>query len=84
VSVPADLSVVGFDNIFAADLCTPALTTLGGAHADVGGAAVELLLDRTRIIGPPNDSVPQLILPSWLHVRASTGTARRGNRLATH
>jgi LacI family transcriptional regulator len=84
VSVPADLSVVGFDNIFAADLCSPALTTLGGAHAEVGGAAVELLLDRTRVIGPPSDAVPRLVLPSWLHVRASTGPASRGNHMATH
>ena len=42
--VPDDVSVVGFDDIFAADLCTPRLTTLGGAHVDVGRAAVELLL----------------------------------------
>jgi LacI family transcriptional regulator len=84
VSVPADMSVVGFDNIFAADLCSPALTTLGGAHAEVGGAAVELLLDKTRIIGPPSDAVPRLVLPSWLHVRASTGPASRGNHMATH
>lgn len=84
VSVPADLSVVGFDNIFAADLCSPALTTLGGAHAEVGGAAVELLLDRTRVIGPPSGAVPRLVLPSWLHVRASTGPASRGNHMATH
>ena len=84
VSVPADLSVVGFDNIFAADLCSPALTTLGGAHAEVGGAAVELLLDKTRVIGPPSGAVPRLVLPSWLHVRASTGPAGRGNHMATH
>jgi DNA-binding LacI/PurR family transcriptional regulator len=83
VRVPADMSVVGFDNIFAADLCTPALTTLGGAHADVGGAAVDLLLDRTRIIGPPSDAIPRLVLPSLLCLRASTGAANRGNRLAT-
>jgi len=84
VLVPADLSVVGFDNIFAADLCSPALTTLGGAHAEGGGAAVELLLDKTRVIGPPSDAVPRLVLPSWLHVRASTGPASRGNHMATH
>jgi DNA-binding LacI/PurR family transcriptional regulator len=80
VSVPADVSVVGFDNIFAADLCTPALTTLGGAHAEVGRAAVELLLDKTRIIGPASDALPRLVLPSWLHVRTSTGPASVANR----
>jgi LacI family transcriptional regulator len=84
VTVPDDVSVVGFDNIFAAELCTPALTTLGGAHSDVGRAAVELLLDKTRIIGPPDDAVHRLVLPSWLHVRESTGPASSGNPLATH
>jgi LacI family transcriptional regulator len=84
VCVPADRSVAGFDNIFAAELCSPALTTLGGAHAEVGGAAVELLLDKTRVIGPPSDAVPRLVLPSWLLVRASTGPASRGNHMATH
>lgn len=83
VSIPDQLSVVGFDDIFAADLCTPALTTLGGAHAEVGGAAVDLLLDRTRVIGPLSDAVPRLVLPSLLRLRASTGPANHGNRMAT-
>ena len=52
--VPEDVSVVGFDDIFAAELCTPGLTTLGGAHADVGRAAVEILLDA---VGPDPDGV---------------------------
>ncbi|MCZ2818153.1 MULTISPECIES: LacI family DNA-binding transcriptional regulator [unclassified Modestobacter] len=73
VRVPADVSVVGFDDIFAADLCTPTLTTLGGAHADVGRAAVELLLtsmDQYR------EQAPQLVVPSELILRRSTGSAR--------
>jgi DNA-binding LacI/PurR family transcriptional regulator len=84
VSVPADMSVVGFDNIFAADLCTPTLTTLGGANAEVGAAAIEVLLDRTRVIGSPNVAMPHLVLPSRLHLRASTGAIVNGNRVATH
>jgi LacI family transcriptional regulator len=83
VPVPDELSVVGFDNIFAADLCTPSLTTLGGAHADVGRLAVELLLDKTKVTGKPREGIPRLVLPSRLHLRASTGVARRGNRMAT-
>ena len=50
VRVPEDVSVVRFDNIFAADLCKPSLTTLGGAHADVGRVAVELLLTAESLI----------------------------------
>ena len=72
VKVPDEVSIVGFDNIFAADLCTPSLTTLGGAHADVGRAAVELLLDSVesaRSQSPP----PQVVLPTELVIRDSTG-----------
>jgi LacI family transcriptional regulator len=72
VRVPEDVSVVGFDNIFAADLCTPALTTLGGAHADVGRRAVEILLDATRP-GVEPGAGPQALLPAELVLRTSTG-----------
>jgi LacI family transcriptional regulator len=70
--VPADYSVIGFDDIFAADLCTPGLTTLGGAHADVGRSAVELLL--TAESRPPDDQ-PRIALPTVLVLRGSTGQA---------
>ncbi len=70
--VPADVSVVGFDNIFAADVCTPGLTTLGGAHVDLGRVAVELLLTAdTRA----NDDQPSVVLPTELVLRGSTGAA---------
>jgi DNA-binding LacI/PurR family transcriptional regulator len=72
VRVPDDLSVVGFDDIFAADVCTPGLTTLGGAHVDVGRAAVELLL--TAGSRAPDDQ-PRVVLPTQLVLRGSTGAA---------
>ncbi len=71
--VPDDVSVVGFDDIFASDLCTPRLTTLGGAHADVGRAAVELLL--TAETRQPDDQ-PRISLPTELVLRDSTGKIR--------
>ena len=73
VRVPDDVSVVGFDDIFASELCTPRLTTLGGAHANVGRAAVEILLEA---IAAPRDQrlSPQIVLPSELVLRDSTGT----------
>ncbi len=79
VRVPEDVSVVGFDNIFAADLCTPSLTTLGGAHADVGRAAVEILLDA---VGPARVEAapPQVVLPTELVLRNSTGPRGRSRR----
>jgi LacI family transcriptional regulator len=76
VSVPQDVSVVGFDNIFAAELCTPSLTTLGGAHSDVGRTAVELLLQLGgRQSSNRSTPPPQVVLPTELVLRASTGTA---------
>jgi LacI family transcriptional regulator len=73
VKVPADVSVVGFDNIFAADLCTPKLTTLGGVHADVGRTAVEILLEATGPVHVDTAHPPQVVLPTELVLRQSTG-----------
>jgi len=42
--VPERLSVVGFDDIFGAEIATPALTTVRSPLAEVGDAAVRLLL----------------------------------------
>ena len=72
VGVPDDVSVVGFDDIFAAALCTPRLTTLGGPHVDVGRGAVDLLLSA---VGPVRqDRAPiQVAVPAELSLRESTG-----------
>lgn len=73
VRVPDDVSVVGFDNIFAANLCTPTLTTLGGVHADVGRAAVEILLEAVGPVRTKASAPPQVLLPTDLVLRQSTG-----------
>ncbi|WP_370615675.1 LacI family DNA-binding transcriptional regulator [Mumia sp. Pv 4-285] len=73
--VPADVSVVGFDDIFAAELCHPTLTTLGGSHVDVGRAGVQILLD--ELDGGTDHDKSRLprraVIPSELRIRASTG-----------
>ncbi|MGH1565423.1 LacI family DNA-binding transcriptional regulator [Mumia sp. DW29H23] len=74
VRVPDDVSVVGFDDIFASDLCTPSLTTLGGAHVEVGRAAVEILLDMATPQGRAR-TPPRVVLPTELVLRGSTGHA---------
>ena len=81
IRVPEDVSVVGFDNIFAAGLCTPTLTTLGGVHADVGRSAVEILFDAVRTARPPATLAPRVILPTELVLRESTASAAQHRRL---
>lgn len=74
VRVPEDLSVVGYDNIFGADFCSPPLTTLAGSIEAAGRAAVDLLLRLLdRHATPP--ASPRTILPSHLLIRGSTGQA---------
>jgi DNA-binding LacI/PurR family transcriptional regulator len=74
VRVPADVSVIGFDNIFAADLVQTPLTTLGGPGADAGRRAVHMLLNsvdhRQVRSGSITDAArDQVVLPTELVIR---------------
>lgn len=79
VRVPEDVSVVGFDNIFAAEFVAPALTTLAGPGSDAGRVAVDLLVsaigrrqDRTD---PVFGEAERVLLPTELVLRESSGPA---------
>jgi LacI family transcriptional regulator len=74
VRVPDDVSVVGFDDIFAADFVHPSLTTLGGPGAHAGRLAVELLIDQFAGRSMPQDE--QIRLPTELVLRESSGAAK--------
>ncbi|MGX6600568.1 LacI family DNA-binding transcriptional regulator [Micromonosporaceae bacterium Da 78-11] len=75
VRVPRDLSVVGFDNIFAAELITPALTTVAAPLRVMGFTAVRSLL---ALVGGARPTVTEpLTLPADLVVRASTAHRSR-------
>jgi LacI family transcriptional regulator, galactose operon repressor len=69
LSVPEDLAIVGFDDIEAASLVTPALTTVVNPGYELGQACGRLLLSRI------NEDVPeprvQIVIPSRFIVRAS-------------
>jgi DNA-binding LacI/PurR family transcriptional regulator len=67
ISVPAELSVAGFDDVPEAAAATPPLTTIRQPHRRKGSEAVRLLLE-----GPGAESV---LLPTELVVRASTAPA---------
>jgi LacI family transcriptional regulator len=71
-SVPDDVSVVGFDNVFGAEFCHPTLTTLAERTEDAGVRAVELL---ALAVPVRQSEAPTRVLPTHLVVRASTGPA---------
>lgn len=70
VRVPEDCSVCGFDDAFPAELVSPPLTTVRQPLADLGRAAVELLLARMRGAAP--DEPVRRLFPTELVVREST------------
>lgn len=56
LSVPGDLAVAGFDDIDAASLVRPALTTVGHSAGEIGARAAAQLLERIGgDAGPPVD-----------------------------
>jgi len=69
--VPAEMSVVGFDDIEGSDCSIPPLTTIRQDHDVLGVAAMDLLLE--AMDGQPARSVN---IPGQLIVRASTGVPR--------
>jgi len=71
IPVPAEVSVLGFDDTFVATLASPPLTSVGTDLRAVGGAAVDLLVDRLR---EPDAPAGHVVRPTELVVRASTGT----------
>lgn len=73
-SCPADVSVVGFNDMAFADRFDPPLTTIHFDHYEMGAAAARVLLDR---LGAGAGAPPvQLELETTLVVRASTGPPR--------
>ncbi|WP_165368173.1 LacI family DNA-binding transcriptional regulator [Phytoactinopolyspora endophytica] len=71
VDVPGRLSIVGFDDVYGANLISPSLTTIDSSLGKVGGAAMWCLLaevDGTTGYEPPE-------LPTRLIVRESTASA---------
>ncbi len=69
VRVPYDVAVVGIDDIAAAQISTPPLTTLSVSRYEMGYKAVELLLAQIE-----GKHVPmQTVLPSRLMARRSCG-----------
>jgi len=73
--IPGDVSVIGFDNIFGSDFCSPPLTTVAAPLHALGTVAARMVLQQltTGARGP----VRPAMLPAQLLVRGSTGPPRR-------
>lgn len=76
--VPAEVSVVGFDNIFGSDFASPPLTTVAAPLRALGDQAVRRLLRQLRTSTLSPTEVLPILLPAQLIVRSST--ARPGRR----
>lgn len=71
LSVPEDLSIVGFDDVPEAARATPSLTTIHQPHVEKGRLAGQLLISRLKGEDPPS---PEL-LSTRLVIRESTDRA---------
>jgi len=72
--VPADVSVIGFDNIVDANLVEPGLTTMAAPLVSLGSTAVARLVGRPGLSREPLEPI---LLPTRLVLRGSTGPRTR-------
>jgi DNA-binding LacI/PurR family transcriptional regulator len=72
LSVPGELSVVGFDDIPFAAYVFPALTTIGQPKFEMGCQAMHMLLGLMETQPVPN-GVSDIVLQGTLVVRESSG-----------
>ena len=73
--VPDDFSVVGFDDVPAARLVSPSLTTVAAPMRYMGATAVRNLLSMIRGAKPERGKA--FVMPVKLMIRNSTGQRRR-------
>lgn len=72
ISVPQDVSIVGFDDSAASRFCNPPITTIRNPRKEIGAAMLHLLKD--IIAGRPNSRNRIEVLPMELVERKSVHT----------
>ena len=70
-SIPADISIIGCDNIFSSDLVTPSLTTIAAPMGILGDTAVKHIV--AMLGGAKPQAAAPITIPVKLVVRNSTG-----------
>jgi DNA-binding LacI/PurR family transcriptional regulator len=73
LSVPGDLSVVGFDDIPFASLTHPALTTIAQPKRKMGQQAVQMALELMETEGHGEQETSDVVVKGQLIVRESSG-----------
>lgn len=79
LSVPRDVSVVGFDDVSLASFAIPPLTTVRQPLLEMGTVAAQTLLDRIEDRAP---FIAEIALTPELIIRKSTGPVRQLRRHA--
>jgi LacI family transcriptional regulator len=74
LSIPRDVSVVGFDDIVFAELTEPPLTTVCLSRLELGQRTVEALI---RNIERPQEQGLEVHIPTYLIKRGSTAPPRK-------
>ncbi|KRE65492.1 hypothetical protein ASG79_14085 [Arthrobacter sp. Soil761] len=73
IAVPDELSIVGFDDIFASEFTSPSLTTIRSPLGEAGEIAFRRIVSTLKGI----DEEVQSNLATDLIIRKSTGACRR-------
>ena len=77
LTIPQDISIVGFDDIAFASMSEPALTTVCSPRVEIGRRAVEALM---TTIKHPNQLGVEIRIPTYLITRKSTAPPRKEAR----
>lgn len=72
--VPGDVSVVGFDDLYLSKAFYPPLTTVSQPRAEIGRAAMDLLLK--MLSGEADVGARPVVMPTTLKIRGSTAAPR--------